>query len=112
MARISESGAVDPTHKIGSSIELAGTSYRGKVTATYQQLSEVFGEPDIIKGTPESLYEWWIETPDGIASVHDQSRYAEYGFDVRADGRPWQWHVGGHTANVVTWIQQAVHGAG
>lgn len=90
-----------------------GTHLQGYVTATYDELVEVFGEPDLKQSNLYNL-EWEME--DKIATewyfigedwngqalpctIYDWKDY-DAGLRSRS-GRPYEWHIGGKSLQAV-----------
>ena len=86
------------------------TSLQGHLTATYQDLVEVFGEPTYSDASADGKVntEWnmMLKDNDGsefIATIYDWKDYD--GGRRSRDGNDYDWHIGGHnrmTAAVVT----------
>lgn len=77
------------------------TSYRATIEASYQDLVEVWGEPD--KGDNYKTEAEWVIRPAGKAVItiynYKNSRaYADQYPEITAVR---EWHVGGHSADVV-----------
>ena len=85
----------------------AGTSFRGYLLATYQQLCSVFGEPaDSGEGYKIDV-EWIIHTPHGIATVYNykngRAYLGENGIEI---AEICEWHVGGKNDQSYIWTKQ------
>lgn len=91
-----------------------GTSVRGEIRASYDQLIRAFGEPDIDSRHHPHPYVQWsllIRTPDTEAPN-------EYATICNLQGRPAlaltdapvTWEIGGHVGHVVQLIQAALAG--
>jgi hypothetical protein len=79
-----------------------GTGLMGYVDTTYQNLIATFGEPGDGDGYKFHA-EWILSTPAGVATIYDykESQPVE---DVT------NWHVGGHNARVITYVEDALIG--
>ena len=78
-----------------------GSSLKGYISATYDQLKEVLGKPQYISTDPYSKVtcEWVLEFEDGlIATIYDWKMGATP-LDV------YDWHIGGHSSEVVERVQ-------
>lgn len=77
-----------------------GTSFIGKVTATYTDLIEIFGREHMgASGDGKVNAEWALEFIDGtIATI----------YDWKESGIPWHeydWHIGGHSPAALKWVE-------
>ena len=87
--------------------ERIGTSFKGYVYATYEQLIDVFGDPYI----PDELNsktdaEWIVRTPYGIATIYnykDGKRYlGNTGLEYE---KICEWHCGGKNTECHQWLK-------
>ena len=93
----------------------SGSSLKGTVTATYIQLLEVFGEPNILNaessGDDKVHNEWGIRFSNGdddiYATIYDwkemdayDSHYGEY-----------RWHIGGRQMESLWCVMEALENA-
>jgi hypothetical protein len=76
-----------------------GTCLQGYMEATYDQLVEVFGEPE--GGGDKTTVEWCLAFEDGtVATIYDWKEYQT------PMGR-YNWHIGGRNNLAVARVQQA-----
>lgn len=78
---------------------------QGYVTATYDQLVEVFGIPDYMdpSGDGKIDTEWEVfNTPAGTVRIYDWKEYD--GGRRSRDGNPYEWHIGGTTRKAVHFV--------
>jgi hypothetical protein len=78
-----------------------GSSLKGYISTTYDQLKEVLGKPQYISTDRYSKVtcEWVLEFEDGlIATIYDWKMGATP-LDV------YDWHIGGHSSEVVERVQ-------
>lgn len=91
-----------------------GTSWRGEIRASYDQLIRTFGEPDIDSRHHAHPYVQWallIRTPDTRAPNEYATICNPPGRPVLAlTNAPVTWEVGGHVGYVVQLIQAALAG--
>jgi hypothetical protein len=76
----------------------AGTSLRGYIHTSYDQLVAEFGQPGPPVDDVKSRVEWYIDTPHGIATIYD---YQE--LDTTTE-QITEWHIGGHNHQTAQWI--------
>ena len=90
-----------------------GTSLKGTVTATFDQLVEKFGYPNILNDkTPQSDKVWWewcieFNDVDGwshVATIYD---WKEIGPSAARTGE-YRWHVGGKSINSLWCVMEAL----
>ena len=105
------------TWKLDQSIT-AGTSLRGKIVATFAELVEVFGEPNM--GASDKVFnEWAIEfrvpiEDDGMGDVDDYDSIDATIYDWKETwGRAsrvgdYVWHIGGHNHHAVELVYEAL----
>lgn len=95
--------------KIDDATKVSGTHLQGYVETTYAKLVDTFGEPNLEGDEHKVDVEWLLETPAGVATVYnwkDGKKYlGEDGLDV-ADIK--EWHIGGHSVDVVEHIIGAI----
>ena len=105
------------TWKLDQSIT-PGTSLRGKITATFAELVEVFGEPNM--GASDKVFnEWAIEfrvpvDDDGMGDVDDYDSIDATIYDWKEShgsashyGK-YVWHIGGHNHQAVELVYEAL----
>lgn len=93
------------------------TSLQGHVTATYDQLVEVFGQPhyDTPSGDGKVNTEWELEFYCNeynrivTATVYDWKDFD--GGRRSRDGQPYDWHIGGHGREAVHAVETILEGA-
>ena len=105
------------TWKLDQSIT-AGTSLRGKITATFAELVEVFGEPNM--GASDKVFnEWAIEfrvpiEDDGMGDVDDYDSIDATIYDWKENWGgasrvgSYVWHIGGHNHQAVELVYEAL----
>ena len=87
-----------------------GSSLRGHIHATYDELVEVFGKPNVLDAEEgdKTWNEWGIEFEDGddyvYATIYDwkemdayDSHFGEY-----------RWHIGGHNMSSLWCVMEAL----
>ena len=76
----------------------SGTSFKGYVYATYEQLVKCFGKPTTNGDNYKVDVEWIVDTQYGVATIYNykdgQSYLGEAGSEVHMIC---EWHVGGKT---------------
>jgi hypothetical protein len=88
-------------HKQCNSEQINGTSLKGYITTTYDELCRTFGAPTIFVGDKTNA-EWFIEFEDGsVATVYD------WKLD-HVPLEPYRWHIGGFDAFAVASVHNAV----
>jgi hypothetical protein len=83
-----------------------GTSFRGYILSTYEQICASFGDP-VSKGDGYKIdTEWIIKTPSGFATIYNYKDGHAYlgdkGLDVE---KICEWHVGGKNAQSYDWVK-------
>jgi hypothetical protein len=74
---------------------VSGTSLQGYVTARYDQLVAVFGEPDLTNGDKVTA-EWCLDFEDGTAAtIYDWKEY-------ETPMGQYRWHIGGKSQAAVS----------
>lgn len=89
-----------------SEIDATGTSLRGYVKATREELTEVFGEPTHFSLEDKVTTEWVVQFDSGnIATIYDWKRYelGRPGF-----GEVYDWHIGGDDFEVTSLVTDAL----
>lgn len=83
-----------------------GTCLQGYISATYQQLVAVFGEPDYTdpSGDGKVNTEWEMYTEEyGPVTIYD---WKDYDGGARSrSGEVYEWHIGGKQKSAVWYIQ-------
>ena len=88
-------------HKQCRAASINGTSLKGYITTTYDELCRTFGAPTIFVGDKTNA-EWFIEFEDGsVATVYD------WKLD-HIPLEPYRWHIGGFDAFAVASVHNAV----
>ena len=86
-----------------------GTSFKGYLMATYQDLVVIFGEPISNPDNYKVDTEWIIDTPHGVATIYNYKDGKVYLGD---QGQPVQaiceWHVGGKGTEAYSWVKKEV----
>lgn len=81
------------------------SSLQGEMQITYAQIVKVFGKENSKGDEYKTQAEWHIMTPDGIATIYDYKQGKAYcGHEGIAKSKVTDWHIGGHTKEVVKWI--------
>ena len=105
------------TWKLDQSIT-AGTSLRGKIVASFAELVEVFGEPNI--GASDKVFnEWAIEfrvpiEDDGMGDVDDYDTVDATIYDWKephgsvSHYGEYNWHIGGRGHHCVELVYEAL----
>ena len=105
------------TWKLDQSIT-AGTSLRGKIVATFAELVEVFGEPNM--GASDKVFnEWAIEfrvpiEDDGMGDVDDYDTVDATIYDWKephgsaSHYGEYNWHIGGRGHQCVELVYEAL----
>lgn len=96
------------THN-SADLDINDTSYQGNVTATYQELCDLFGTPHDGDGYKTDA-EWDVQFSDGtVATIYNWKDGINYCGD---DGTPTkkikEWHVGGKTRAAADKVQIAI----
>lgn len=96
------------TDKDYNNIRLDGTHLQGYVNVSYNQLINVFGEPNGIHDKYKIDAEWVVEFPAGIiATIYnykDGKNYlGEEGSEVEDIN---EWHIGGHEYIAILFIKE------
>lgn len=78
-----------------------GTSYRATIEASYQDLVETWGEPS--KGDEYKTEAQWIIRPtrNSVITIYNYKNSRAYDYSYPEITAVREWHVGGHSANVV-----------
>lgn len=80
--------------------DINGTHLQGYIKTTYNQLVEVFGEPQ--EGFDKSTAEWSIQFSDGtIATLYDYKEHSTPYY-------PYDWHIGGHNSRAALLVAEAL----
>lgn len=87
--------------------KIEGTGLQGGIYATYDQLVKEFGEPNITWDYPDKVdAQWVLDTPFGVATIYNYKDGHAYlgneGLDVKDITN---WHIGGHTVQVLSWVK-------
>ncbi len=87
----------------------SGTSFKGYLLATYQDLVQLFGEPITDTDNYKVDAEWIIDTPHGVATIYNYKDGKAYLGDK---GTPieaiCEWHVGGKSMAAYSWVKKQV----
>jgi hypothetical protein len=78
-----------------------GTCYRATIEASYQDLVEVWGEPS--KGDEYKTEAEWIIRParNSVITIYNYKNSRAYDYKYPDITAVREWHVGGHSADVV-----------
>ncbi len=86
-----------------------GTSFKGYVLATYQDLVDTFGSPTNNGDNHKVDAEWIVQTPHGIATVYNykdgKAYLGESGLNAE---QICEWHVGGKTLESYHWVKKQI----
>ena len=86
-----------------------GTSFKGYVVATYQQLVAAFGLPTIWGDGDKIDVEWIIDTPHGIATIYNYKDGKTYlGEKGMAIEQICEWHVGAKAVEPYQWTKKQI----
>jgi len=89
---------------------VCGTSLVGSIEVSYFRIKEVFGMPSSDGDDYKTDAEWYIQTPEGVATLYNYKSGKNYNDD--GGGLPTSkitdWHIGGKTEEVVKYIEQAL----
>lgn len=91
------------THNESDAIDVNGTWLQGYITATYQHLLNLFGEPDLYVDNKVQV-EWTLEYDGTVITIYD---YKNYGIDPK---RNTNWHVGGFDAEAARLAKKLIRG--
>ena len=92
---------------------LVGSSLKGHITASYDALVEVFGEPNVLNAEPSGddkvHNEWGIRFSDGdddiYATIYDWKEHDAYVSHVGG----YRWHIGGKQIEAVWYVTDVVN---
>ena len=78
-----------------------GTCYRATIEASYQDLVEVWGEPS--KGDEYKTEAEWVIRPtrNSVITIYNYKNSRAYDYKYPEITAVREWHVGGHSADVV-----------
>ena len=94
------------THNEIDNIDYIGTSLKGYIVCTYEELVDAFGEP--IPGEDKTDFEWHILFADeGVATVYNWKDGPNYGYDIDPK-KITEWHIGGKSRHVLDGVSKAV----
>jgi hypothetical protein len=96
-------------YTVSNEVPINGTSYQGEVVVTYDILVAIFGEP-IDSDRYKVDAEWNIIFENGeVATIYNYKNGKNYlgddGLDVK---NITDWHIGGKSKDVVTYIQDII----
>ncbi|TXG76342.1 hypothetical protein E6P97_03705 [Patescibacteria group bacterium] len=85
-----------------------GASFKGYLYAQYDQLLPTFGEPrQPVHADNKIDVEWIIDTPHGVAIIYNYKDGKAYLGDSGLNPEEiYEWHVGGKTSEVYSWIKE------
>lgn len=91
------------------SININGTSLKGYVITTREELTRAFGEPRQYTGDEEKVrFEWRLQfetdSSDIVATVYD---WKNYNYILFRD-EVYQWHIGGNNPDAVQAVTNAL----
>jgi hypothetical protein len=86
-------------------INLAGSSYKGDITTTYDKLVELFGEPSKNSGDGKTDVNWKVEFENGeVANIYNYKNGVKYG-NPNIETIT-EWTIGGYKSVVVKLINE------
>lgn len=88
------------------------TSLQGYVTASYDDLVELFGEPTYAGSYDGKVDFEWVLTIEGPDCAHVATLYnwKDYDNGLEAQSNPfYEWHIGGHSSLVVSILQEHIN---
>ena len=86
-----------------------GTSFKGYVLVTYQQLVGIFGVHTTNGDGYKTDAEWIIDTPFGVATIYNYKNGKAYLGDVGLGVREiCEWHVGGKNTASYNWVRSKI----
>lgn len=87
-----------------------GSSYRAAIEASYQDLVEIWGEPS--KGDAYKTEAEWIIRPtrNAIITIYNYKNSRAYDWNNPEITAVREWHVGGHSADVVDRLLKMMNG--
>jgi len=84
----------------------SGTSFKGFVYATYDQLLACFGDPAINMDNDKTDAEWVVDTQHGVATIYNYKDGKSYLGDAGLEMyKICEWHVGGKNNESYDWIK-------
>jgi len=91
----------------GNAVNVTGTSLKGYLVSTREELTKVFGKPvDYAEGDKVTT-EWKIKFDNEvIACIYDWKRYSQ---GKPADNELYDWHIAGSSQDAVSLVKDAVH---
>lgn len=93
----------------GPSINANGTSLKGKLVSTREELTKVFGKPEFYGEGNKITVEWKIKFDNGlIATIYDWKRYEK---GLPSENELYEWHIGGMSYDVVSLVRDMIHRA-
>lgn len=78
---------------------ITGTGLQGYINATFEQLTKVFGEPNIMKDYDKVTHLWVLNIEGVIATIYDYKQNLN-------TGKAENWHIGGKQKIAVKLIEQ------
>jgi len=84
---------------------MMGTSLQGYVSATYQQLVEILGQPTYSNPSADGKVntEWELMSEYGPVTIYDWKDYD--GGELSRSGVKYQWHVGGKNMQALFYVE-------
>lgn len=84
----------------------SGTSFKGYLYATYDQIIVLFGEPSSDGDGYKVDVEWIMDTPDGVATIYNYKDGKAYlGDSGIPTEKIYEWHIGGKNNQIYTWVK-------
>jgi len=103
---------IDYSGKIGKTDNpylQSGTCLQDEIQISYKKLAEVFGKQNVKGDKEKTDAEWIIITPAGVATIYNYKDGKNYlGKEGLKIVDIENWHIGGHTKEVVFFIKKAL----
>jgi hypothetical protein len=91
-----------------NAVNANGTSLKGHIKTTYNELVAAFGEPCVNDGPSEwekVTIEWILRAQNGsIVTIYDWKNYGKQ----PAPDEEFEWNIGGHHASAVALVKEAM----
>ena len=85
------------------------TCLQGEIHLSFQDLVDIFGQPEDISSTGKSDVQWAIEIDGVVATIYNWKNGPAYtGDDSIEDERIHDWNIGGHSQSAVMIVLNAV----
>lgn len=97
-----------PTVSTVKSIHANGTSLKGYISASYEQLFDAFGDANYYRPNKNEKVqiEWTLRFEDGtIATIYD---WKKWGY-IPASDEVVEWNVGGHSLRALELVKESLN---